>query len=74
MPHSNTRYGNRARSVAKPQPKQTNIPPLPLIQEEQLSVNRKRMSMIKAGKLYQEQCGWILTDRPDMTLAVYRGR
>ena len=55
----------------------TTILPLPLIQEEQLSDNGERMYTIY-GKLPPGGLPWNsvvrITDRPDMTSAVYRGR
>ena len=55
---------------------------LPLIQEGQLSVTGESMctkywlTTLRRSKPAQEKCGYIyrLTDRPDMTLDVYRGR
>ena len=51
----------------------TAILPLPLIQEEHLSVNGEKMCAKYSGRLAQEQCN-RLTDCPNMKSAVYRRR
>ena len=73
---SKKKLGTVARSVELWHILSGKFFPLPLIQEEQVvsywQKNGHSILVNACGRLAQEQCGQV-TDRPNMTSAVYRG-